>query len=377
MKKTVILLILGAFLAVSCVKNEQETPVPNVISTPCQQSALKSNELPDKKVDVKFTGKGVQITYYNFEVTCDFTDVKVTHTFVNGFLNITQQGTPNQAKCVCYTDVSYTITGILQNEVNVIFINGEQVYCYNAKEDDDCIDLKIGEETEIKLGETACNSQYDLSLRVENVNDSRCPVNPLAICVWEGNASVQFHLTTKNGKYNFTLDTYQGAAFKNDTIIEGIKYQLINVLPYPVSGEEQPIKTVKILVEKYNQSNCDKDVIISKTEYENAPNEPFTIEDIKIESNCLKIKFNASGCKGNWKVELIDKGDVAYSIAAVYPPLPPTRTLRLSVDNFEVCPANFLIMPISREISFNIEDLQVQGNSVYLNISGKMILYKY
>jgi hypothetical protein len=30
--------------------------------------------------------------------------------------------------------VSYTINGILQNEVNVIFINGKQVYCYNDKD---------------------------------------------------------------------------------------------------------------------------------------------------------------------------------------------------------------------------------------------------
>jgi len=46
-------------------------------------------------------------------------------------LNITQQGSPSQADCVCYTDVSYTINGILHTEVNVIFINGVQVYCYN------------------------------------------------------------------------------------------------------------------------------------------------------------------------------------------------------------------------------------------------------
>jgi hypothetical protein len=130
MKRIAILLGLAVFLTLSCVEKEQESQVSNVSSTPCRQSNLKSSGFSDK-VDVEFTGKGVQITYYNFEVTCDFTTVNVSHTFVNGFLNITQQGSPNQANCICYTDVSYTINGISQDEVNVIFINRVQVYCYN------------------------------------------------------------------------------------------------------------------------------------------------------------------------------------------------------------------------------------------------------
>ena len=142
MKKVAILLSLGMFLAISCVEKESQVldeqgfQVPNVSSTPCQQNKLKSSE-SSSKVDVKFTNKGVEITYYDFEVTCDFTTVDVMHTFVNGFLNITQKGSPSEAKCICYSDVSYTINGISQNEVNVIFINGEQVYCYNDKKDDD------------------------------------------------------------------------------------------------------------------------------------------------------------------------------------------------------------------------------------------------
>ena len=130
MKRVAILLSLGMFLAISCENREQQEPqVSNVCFTPCQQGILRSNS---PSVDVGFTNEGVQITYYNFAVTCDFTTVNVTHTFENGVLNITQQGSPNEANCICHTDVSYTITGISQNEVNVIFINGEQVYCYNG-----------------------------------------------------------------------------------------------------------------------------------------------------------------------------------------------------------------------------------------------------
>ena len=111
--------------------------------------------------------------------------------------------------------------------------------------------LKIGEITGIKPGETAGNTQYDLSLRVENINDSRCPTG--VNCVWEGNASIQLHLTTQNGQYDFTLDTNPSSMFKTDTLIEGIKYKLVDVLPYPVFGEEQE-KTAKILVDNLGTS---------------------------------------------------------------------------------------------------------------------------
>jgi len=106
--------------------------------------------------------------------------------------------------------------------------------------------LEIGKVTEIKSGETAENSQKGLSLRVGYINDSRCPEG--AMCSWEGNASVEFHLTTKREKYDFTLDTHRPPNFKNDTVIEGVKYELIDVLPYPILGEGTPIKKVKILV---------------------------------------------------------------------------------------------------------------------------------
>jgi len=129
MKKVAVFLSLGVFLTVSCVEREQESHVSNVNFTPCQQNIAKN--VVSERVDVEFTNEGVQITYSNFVVTCDFTSVIVTHTFVNGVLSITQQGSPNQADCTCHTDVSYTINGISQNEVNVIFINGEQIYCYN------------------------------------------------------------------------------------------------------------------------------------------------------------------------------------------------------------------------------------------------------
>jgi len=115
------------------------------------------------------------------------------------------------------------------------------------------IALHIGEITEIKLCETACNSQYNLSLHIEYINDSRCPSE--AICIWGGNAYVRFHLTTSKGAYDFTLDTNQSVADnKIDTVIEGIKYKLLDVLPYPKFGE-QPIQTAKIFIEEASKQS--------------------------------------------------------------------------------------------------------------------------
>lgn len=148
-----ILLIATGFAGCNeAIQPEDENGGELIVSfTPCQQDKVKSAVLADS-VEVKFTDEGVRITYYNFVVTCDFNAVNVAHTFVNGFLNITQQGSPNQAKCVCFTDVTYTLTGISKNEVNVIFINGEQVYCYNNDEENRDLDIVKSDIKYIRSG---------------------------------------------------------------------------------------------------------------------------------------------------------------------------------------------------------------------------------
>lgn len=133
MKKVSFLLCIVLILSVSCDKIEDTPQVSSINFTTCKDEVLKSNSL-NNKIDIKFTKEGVEIKYYDFEVSCDFTTVNVSHTFENGFLNIVQQGFPNEANCICYTDVSYKINNIKQDEVNLIFINGEQVYCHNDEQ---------------------------------------------------------------------------------------------------------------------------------------------------------------------------------------------------------------------------------------------------
>ncbi|QIA08645.1 hypothetical protein [Draconibacterium halophilum] len=113
--------------------------------------------------------------------------------------------------------------------------------------------------------------------------------------------------------------------------------------------------------------SCDQRVIISPEEYENAPNDPFSITEITITADCLNIRYSASGCDGNtWKIKLIDSGNIAESY-------PFQRTLRLSLDNNEACRA-----VIGKDISFDIKDLQIVGDDkVILHVSGEEILYEY
>lgn len=113
---------------------------------------------------------------------------------------------------------------------------------------------------------------------------------------------------------------------------------------------------------------CELKVQISSELYAEAPNDDLTINSLKIEDNCLKINFSASGCSGDsWELKLIDSEDILESD-------PPQRNLRLSLKNKELCDAYF-----SKEISFDISSLQVDGNRVQLNItnSDDQILYEY
>lgn len=374
--KALLICVIVGLTITGCEKNNDiETPeiIENISFTPCQQisqqSKLRSSKL-SSNVDVVFTNRGVQITHYDFAVTCDFTTVNVTHTFKNGVLNITQQSSPNQANCICYTDVSYTIEGILQNEVNVIFINNEQIYCYNNSNNqpDGDPNVIIDENEYFNVPEFQGNIS---NLRIEGNNLKFT----LTASGCSGSSWIVKLITTEAYEKTFPPQRTVQLSFENREACTAIVSRefSFNIECLQLKDYNQTyldIEGNKILYDygdDGNQTNCDQDVIISQTEYNNAPNHPVTIIKMNIKNNCLKIKFGASGCSGNdWTVKLIDWEAVAESI-------PCQRTLRLSLNDIGECEAYF-----EKEISFNIKDLQIQGNhSVQLNISGKSILYEY
>jgi hypothetical protein len=59
----------------------------------------------------------------------------VAQNLQNGVLNITETGEPNNANCICTTDVSYSISGIAEIDIATITINGEVVWTANYCDD--------------------------------------------------------------------------------------------------------------------------------------------------------------------------------------------------------------------------------------------------
>jgi hypothetical protein len=117
-----------------------------------------------------------------------------------------------------------------------------------------------------------------------------------------------------------------------------------------------------------NPVNCDFETVISTEQHANAPSDQLTINSLAINDNCLKINFSSSGCDGDtWELKLIDSEVVLYSF-------PPQRNLRLSLKNEELCKAY-----ITKELTFDISNVQVDGNQVQLNITNgdESILYEY
>lgn len=117
-----------------------------------------------------------------------------------------------------------------------------------------------------------------------------------------------------------------------------------------------------------NQKDCDFETLINSQQYANTNSDQFTINSLAIKDDCFTINFSSSGCDGNsWELKLIDSGAVAES-------LPPQRDLKLSFKNEEACLAY-----LTKEITFDISNLQVDGQQVLLNIINinESILYEY
>lgn len=63
------------------------------------------------------------------------------------------------------------------------------------------------------------------------ITESRCPTG--AVCIWQGYAQCEFSINLNGQKKNFKLATIKNLLLNTDTVINGYKVSLINVLPYP------------------------------------------------------------------------------------------------------------------------------------------------
>jgi hypothetical protein len=114
--------------------------------------------------------------------------------------------------------------------------------------------VDFGTKVNIELNGTATIGQNNnqLIIKVEQVNDSRCPSD--VNCITAGDAMVRFIvIDDKENQASFDLFYGQKSNFKADTLVFSINqknYKMIlsNVLPYPATNQKQENKNVELAI---------------------------------------------------------------------------------------------------------------------------------
>ncbi len=88
-----------------------------------------------------------------------------------------------------------------------------------------CEKIKLGEEIEVKIGETYKIS-WDLSFKVDSINDYRCPIG--ADCIWPGDVDLYFDFGSSKEILNLRNSE------TNPFYIDNFSIEIIDVEPYPI-----------------------------------------------------------------------------------------------------------------------------------------------
>jgi len=78
----------------------------------------------------------------------------------------------------------------------------------------------------------------DTSIELREVRESRCPSD--VTCVWEGNVAVDMIFKQGGAEEEFTLHSAQQSG-PQEMDFNGLMVRLIDVLPYPVSTQSEPL----------------------------------------------------------------------------------------------------------------------------------------
>jgi len=94
------------------------------------------------------------------------------------------------------------------------------------------LEFAVGEEIELKIGETAKVSEIGLELTFWNVvEDSRCPIG--VTCIWEGRAVIQLRSRAEGEESQFQLTFQAGQADLATRILDLYRIELEAVTPIP------------------------------------------------------------------------------------------------------------------------------------------------
>jgi hypothetical protein len=129
------------------------------------------------------------------------------------------------------------VSGLLLNACELL---QRETYCsdYAARE------LRLNDTIELRYGELYCNSRHDILLSVDSIQDSRCPIG--AYCIWEGNGRVYINLSHGGMHSSFWLNTHVN--FLQDSLVDGLNYELTDLLPYPEVGMDYELEDVRVLL---------------------------------------------------------------------------------------------------------------------------------
>ena len=99
-------------------------------------------------------------------------------------------------------------------------------YCSNYAAEE----LTLNDTVELKYSELYCNSEHEFRLSFDSLSDGRCPIG--AYCIWEGTASVKLHVQ-QSGEKITSFWLYSHNSLLNDTTVNGLHFEWIDLLPYP------------------------------------------------------------------------------------------------------------------------------------------------
>ena len=124
---------------------------------------------------------------------------------------------------------AFSLVGLLISLTVLFYFIG----CNNQADE---ISVELGQEVELKPGQTASIEAEELEVKFAGViSDSRCPTG--ATCVWEGEVSCTLEITYRNEPYTKTIVQPGLSSHYAIEIFKVYEFRF-NVWPYPGADEE-------------------------------------------------------------------------------------------------------------------------------------------
>jgi hypothetical protein len=115
-----------------------------------------------------------------------------------------------------------------------------------CKKEQETAPFGTDQELTLKTGDIRSSKSDNISVKVLNIGDSRCPTG--VVCFWQGEATVNLAVISTSS-FDETIGTVVLSTFHHpvDTVSNFI-FKLIDVLPYPKSGVEVPDSEKKVVL---------------------------------------------------------------------------------------------------------------------------------